>query len=137
MNDNTEQIRDAVLQAFRELEMQRAPKQNVMQIYSGTIPANGYLSLPTMGDKMMLVVSGSVSTAKMYVVFAKTANIPAAEVINGATVYTNAVQLYYNSNRYCALNFPVRSEHVTLLSGGAVVDFIVVFYTENMGVRAS
>lgn len=136
MTETTEQIRDAVWQALRELEQQREPKQNVVQIYSGTIPANGHVSLPTSGEEMLLIVSGSVSTAKMYVVFAKTSNPPAAENVGGASVYTNAILLYYNSNRYCALNLPVRSEYITLLSGGAVVDFIVIFHTRNMGVHA-
>lgn len=135
MDNEQERTYQAVLQAFRDFEAMRAPKQNVAQIYSGTIPAAGALTLPTTGDEMMLIVSGSTSTSKMYLTFGKSRDVPVGEVIDGAVVHQNVIQLYYNSNRYCSINLPVRSEYITLISGGSVLDFIVIFHTKNMGVR--
>lgn len=136
MDNEQERTYQAVLQAFRDIEAMRTPKQNVFQLWSGTIPAGNAITLPTTGDEMMLIVSGSTSTSKMYVRFGKSRDVPVGEIVDGGVVYQNVIQLYYNSNRYCTINLPVRSDYITLISGGAVVDFIVIFHTRNMGVRA-
>ena len=136
MAENTDQIREAVLQAFRDLEMQRAPKQNILQIYSGIVGTNGYLSLPTAGEEMTLAMWGT-GGAIAYLMFAKTKTPPRMLNAGNAEVYYSGIRMRVTSATLTTVTLPVRSEYITIFAEVSMVEFVAIFSTRNMGVRIS